>query len=150
MSSDAASPSFDWSRISVGTRIAGIGALVLLLAVFMSWVHVSVGPASSGVSGWSAFSLGKLAFLAAAVALAVLVLEQVRPDVALPVAPSLILTVCGGVGLFCAVWHILFVPDAGAFAEAVGVSVGRSLGVFVAALAAGALTYGGWRRMHEA
>ncbi len=149
MSSGAPSPSFDWSRLSFGTRVAGMGALVLLVSVFLSWVKVSVGPASSGASGWSSFSLAKLAFLAALIALVVIVLENVRPDIALPVAPSLILVACGGVGLFCSVWHILFVPSAGTFAEAVGVTVGRAFGVFVAALAAGALTYGGWRRMHE-
>lgn len=149
MSSDAASPSFDWSRLSFGTRVAGIGAVVLLISVFLSWVKVSVGPASSGVSGWSAFSLAKLAFVAAVIALVVIVLENVRPDIVLPVAPPLILVACGAVGLFCSVWHVLFVPSAGAFAEAVGVSVGRSFGVFIAALAAGALTYGGWRRMQE-
>jgi|1186.fasta_scaffold1252279_2 hypothetical protein len=150
MSSGAASPSFDWSRISLGTRIAGLGALVLVLAVFMSWVHVTVGDRSSGVSGWSAFALAKLAFLAAAVAIAVLVLEQVRPDVTLPLAPSLILAACGAVALLSTLYHLLFVPSAGAFAEAVGVSVGRSPGVVVATLAAGALAYGGWRRMQEA
>ena len=112
-------------------------------------MKVSVGPASSGVSGWSAFSLAKLAFLAAVIALVVIVLENVRPDIVLPVAPPLILVACGAVGLFCSVGHVLFVPSAGAFAEAVGVSVGRSFGVFIAALAAGALTYGGWRRMQE-
>ena len=110
---------------------------------------MSVGPSSTGASGWDAFSLAKLAFLAALIALVVIVLENVRPDIVLPVAPSLILVACGGVGLFCSVWHILFVPSAGAVAEAAGVSVGRAFGVFVAALAAGALTYGGWRRMHE-
>lgn len=149
MGSGAASPSFDWSRLSLATRIAGLGAVVLLVSVFLSWVKVSVGPVSHGARGWDAFSLAKLAFVAAVVALAVIVLENVRPDIVLPVAPSLILVACGAVGLVCAVWHILFVPSAGAFAEAVGVTVGRAFGVFVAAFGAAALTYGGWRRMQE-
>ena len=139
--------SFDWSRISLGTRIAGTGAIVLLLAVFTPWV--SVGPEANAVTGWSAFWLAKLAFLAAAVAIAVLVLEQVAPQVELPLDATRILLVCGGVGLFCTLWHLVFVPSAGTFAETVGVHVGRAFGVFLAAAAAGALTYGAWRRERE-
>ena len=133
----------------MSTRIAATGASVLLLAVFLSWVTVHVAETSRGVRGWDAFSLAKIAFLAALVALVVLVLENRRPDVALPVPPAQILVACGAVGLFCTGWHIPFVPSAGEFAAAVGVSVGRAFGVFVAAAGAGALTYGGWRRMQE-
>jgi hypothetical protein len=146
MSSDAASPSFDWSKISLSTRIAGAGAIVLLLSTFMSWVHVSAGPISASQSGWSADTLGKLAALAAIVAIAVLVIEQVRPDVTLPVHPALALVGCGAVGIFCALWRIIFVPDSGLS----GIDIGPSYGVFVALVAAGVLAYGGWRRMSEA
>ena len=75
-----------------------------------------------------------------------IVLEQVRPEVTLPVAPALALVICGGIGLFCALWRIIFVPDSGVS----GIDVGPSYGVFVAFIAAGVLTYGGWRRMNEA
>ena len=107
---------------------------------------MSAGPISASQSGWSAYSLGKLAALAGLVAIAVLVIEHARPDVALPVAPALALVVCGAIGLFCAVWRIIFVPDSGVS----GIDVGPSYGVFVALVAAGVLTYGGWRRMNEA
>jgi len=146
MSSNAATPSFDWSKVSTSTKIAGGGAILLLISAFMSWVHVSAGPISASQSGWSAYSLGKLAALAGLVAIAVLVIEHARPDVALPVAPALALVVCGAIGLFCAVWRIIFVPDSGVS----GIDVGPSYGVFVALVAAGVLTYGGWRRMNEA
>jgi hypothetical protein len=146
MSSSAASPSFDWSKISLSTRIAGGGAIVLLVSAFMNWVHVSAGPISASQSGWSAYTLGKLAALAAVVAIAVIVIEQVRPDVTLPVHPALALVGCGAVGIFCALWRIVFVPDSGVS----GIDVGPSYGVFVALVAAGVLAYGGWRRMSEA
>ncbi len=150
MGSNAASSSFDWSRLSHGTRIAAIGALVMVPAVFMPWVHVSVGATSEGARGWDAFRLAQLAFVAAVVALAVLVVEHVRPDVTLPVAPAVALTACGAVALAGAAWHLLFLPGTSAAAQGLPVEVGRSYGVFVATLAAGALTYGGWRRMQEA
>ena len=140
--------SFRWSRISLGTRIAGTGALVLLLAVFTPWV--SVGPEANAVTGWSAFWLAKLAFAAAVVAIVVLVLEQVQPQVELPVDATRILLACGAVGLVCTLWHVVFVPSAGVFAETVGVHVGRAFGVVLAAAAAAALTYGAWRRSREA
>ena len=56
MSPDAATPSFDWSKISLATRIAGGGAVVLLIASFLSWRHVSAGPLSASQSGWSAYT----------------------------------------------------------------------------------------------
>lgn len=145
MSSNAATPSFDWSKISLSTRIAGGGAIVLLISAFMSWVHVSAGPISASQSGWSAYTLGKLAALVALLAIAVLVIEQLRPDVTLPVHPALLLVGCGAIGLFCALWRIIFVPDSGVS----GIDVGPSYGVFVAFVAAAALTFGGWRRMNE-
>jgi hypothetical protein len=145
MSSDAATPSFDWSKISLATRIAGAGAIVLLIASFMAWVHVSAGPLSASQSGWSAYTLGKLAALAALVAIVVIVLEQVRPDVTLPVHPALALTACGGIGVFCALWRIIFVPNSGVS----GIDIGPSYGVFIALIGAGALAYGGYRRMQE-
>lgn len=148
MSSDAATPSFDWSRMSFATRVASVGAVVLLVSVFLEWVHVSAGPFSSGASGWSAFSLGKLAALAALVALVALGLEIFRPDVTLPFPTPLILVVCGAVGLFCSIYHVLFLPG-GDVPDGIGVDVGRSFGVFLAVIAAAALTYGGWRRMQE-
>ena len=82
MSSNAASPSFDWSKISLGTRIAGGGAIVLLIASFMTWRHATVGPISVSQSGWSAYTLGKLAALVALLAIAVLVLIALLVGVA--------------------------------------------------------------------
>jgi hypothetical protein len=145
MSSNAANPSFDWSKVSPATRIAGGGAIVLLISCFLSWRHVSAGPLSASQSGWSAYSFGKLAALAALVAIAVVVIEQVRPDITLPVHPALALVACGGIGVFCALWRILFVGDP----DVSGIDVSPSYGVFVALIAAGVLTYGGWRRMSE-
>ena len=145
MSSNAANPSFDWSKISLSTRIAGGGAIVLLLSTFLAWVHASAGPISVSQSGWSAYTLGKLAALAAIVAIGVIVIENVRPSVTLPVHPALALVGCGAIGIFCALWRIIFVPNSGVS----GIDVGPSYGVFVALIAAAALAYGGWRRMSE-
>jgi hypothetical protein len=145
MSSNAASPSFDWSKFSLGSRIAGGGAIVLLIASFMSWRHISAGPVSASQSGWSAYTLGKLAALVALLAIIVLVLEVMRPDVALPVAPSLALAGLGAIGIFCTLWRIAFVGDP----DLEGIDVSPSFGVFLALAGAIALLYGGYRRMQE-
>jgi hypothetical protein len=147
--SNAASSSLDWSRLSPGTRIAAVGALLLVPAVFMPWVQVSIGATSEGVRGWDAFRLAQLAFVAARVALLVLVLEQTRPDVTLPAPASVILTACGAIALAGGAWHLLFLPGTDAAGRGLPVEVGRAYGVFVAAAAAAALTYGGWRRRRE-
>ncbi len=145
MSSNAASPSFDWSKISLGTRIAGGGAIVLLIASFMSWRHLSAGPITVSQSGWSAYTFGKLAALVALLAIIVLVLEILRPDIALPVAPSLALAGLGLIGVLCTVWRIAFVGDP----DVSGIDVSPSFGVFLALAGAIALLYGGYRRMQE-
>ena len=150
MGSNAASSSLDWSRLSPGTRIAAVGALLIVPAVFMPWVEVSIGATSEGARGWDAFRLAQLAFVAALVALVVLVLEQTRPDVTLSVPAPVILTACGAIALAGAIWHLVFLPGTDAAARGLPIEVGRAYGVFVAVAAAAALTYGGWRRLQEA
>ena len=66
MSSNAATPSFDWSKISLGTRIAGGGAIGVFCAL---WRIAFVGdPDVSGVDVSPSFGV----FLALAGAIALL------------------------------------------------------------------------------
>ena len=145
MSSNAATPSFDWSKISLGTRIAGGGAIVLLIASFMTWRHATVGPISVSQSGWSAYTLGKLAALVALLAITVLVLEIFRSDITCPWRPRSRSPASVRSASFCALWRIAFVGDP----DVSGVDVSPSFGVFLALAGAIALLYGGYRRMQE-
>jgi hypothetical protein len=149
MSSDAVNPSFSWAGMSTATKISAISSIVLLVSCFLSWAKVSAGPISASISGWSAYSLAKLVALGALVAIVLIVLEQVKPDLALPVPATLVLLGIGAVSLLIAVFRVIVQPDGGLGDAGIGFDVGPAFGVFVAAIAAGGLTYGAWRRMSE-
>jgi hypothetical protein len=151
-------PQVDWSRISLGTKVAGIAAVVLLIAtLFFPWA--GVGPYSQ--SGTD-YALGWIAVLAALAIIAVIAIELFAPQVTLPAAPSLIIIALGAIAIFCTGWHVLFVADevsqVNDLAEAIndaggGANVdaeaGRKWGVFVAFLAAVGATVGGYLKLNE-
>ncbi len=147
MSSDAVNPSASWAGMSTATKICAVSSVVLLVSCFLSWVKVSAGPVSASGSGWEAYSLGKLVALAALISIVVIVLEQVKPDVTLPVPATLVLLGAGALSLLIAAFRIVLQPDGGF--GGLGVDVGPAFGVFVAAIAAAGLVYGAWRRMSE-
>jgi hypothetical protein len=162
MSSNPSSQ-FEWSRISLGNRVAGISAIVLLIATFLPWITVDFGPVSDSASGFGQFKLGKLAALCAVLIIAVIVIELFAPQVTLPVAPSLIVLGLGVLAVICVGWHVLFLPDGAselndALDDAVGDAaggvdlgggVGRGWGVFVAFVAAVGTAVGGYLKLSE-
>ena len=81
---------FDASSVKRSTWIAGGGAVVLLISTFFSWGSVDLGPVSVSISGWDTGALGKLTFLAALVAIILVVIDQMKVDVSqLPIPVSL-------------------------------------------------------------
>jgi hypothetical protein len=140
--------SFDPSTVSRPTWIAGGGALVLFISVFLSWYNVSVkGLAYSGGvgSGWSSVDAAKLVALLALIALAALVIELFVPTVTLPLPASLIVIGAGGLSVLLVLLKMVSHPDAPS-----PISVGLSYGIFVALIAAVATTVGGYLKMQEA
>jgi len=166
MSSNPSSQ-FEWSRISLGNRVAGISAIVLLIATFLPWITVDAGSlGSESGSGFGEFALGKLAALCAVLILVVIVIELFAPQVTLPVAPSLIVLGLGVLAILCVGWHVLFLPDEfdqlnaannelndalGDAAGGVDLSIegGRAWGVFVAFIASVGTAVGGYLKLSE-
>lgn len=149
MSTGPGARSFDLARLSTASKIAGGAAVVLLISTFLEWLHVSfAGIAGGGASGFSAYSFGKLTALAAAIVIALVVMEAMAVSVSLPLAPALIIVICGGLSVIFAGYHIFSTP-VDSISGIGGIDAGASFGVYLATLAAVAVTYGGWRKMHE-
>jgi hypothetical protein len=152
MSSSPGSSSFDASQVSRATWIAGGGALVLLISVFLSWykVEVNIGGfgASSGGSGWETTDLAKLVALLALAALVIIGIELFAKDVTLPFPTSLALIGIGGLSTLIVLLRIIDKPG-GDLADAAGFDISLSYGIFIALLAAIAVTVGGYLKMQE-
>jgi hypothetical protein len=128
------------SSVKRSTWIAGGGALVLLISTFFSWGSVDIGPLSISVSGWDTGALGKLTFLAALVALILVIVDQMKIDVSsLPIPVSLALIGAAGLGLLFVVLRFLFMPD----------GLGRAWGLYLAIIAAAVAVYGAWLKLQE-
>lgn len=150
MSSSSPNAADALGKASSGTKLAGGGALALLIAVFLPWVSISVkGFGGSSLSGWEAYGLGKLAALCAIVVLAALAIELFAPQTTLPFPPTLIALGAAGLGVLCVLYHVLFLGSDASGVEGLGVDVGRSWGMFVALIAAGTTAYGAFRRLSE-
>jgi hypothetical protein len=168
-SSPGGSGGFDFSKLSRGTQVAGVAAIILLISFFLPWTSFKVsilGQSDSTNWNGSEFLLGWLALLCAILVLVVIGLELFAPQVTLPAAPSLIILVLGAIAIFCTGWHVLFLPDeadqandlANALNEAAGdaagdagssFDAGRGWGVFVALIAAIGVTAGGYLRLNN-
>jgi hypothetical protein len=149
--------------MSRGSQVAGISAVVLLVATFLPWVSVEFGPLSESGSGFGEFALGKLAALCALLIIAVIAIETFAPQVTLPAAPSLIIIALGVLAIIFVGWHVLFLPDEfdqvnSAVDDALGdaggdlgldIDAGRAWGVFVAFIAAIGATVGGYLKLSE-
>src|SRR5262249_60428601 len=139
---------FDPATVSRGTWVAGIGALVLLISVFLEWYNASVsggfGGISVGGSGWDATDIAKLVALLALVALVLIRIELFATTVNLPYPASMILIGIGGLSTLLVLFKIIDKPDAPS-----PINVGLSYGIFVALLASIAVAVGGYLKMQE-
>src|SRR5215210_967337 len=140
----------DTSRLTTGDMIAGVGGIVLLIALFLPWYGVSVDvagfSASESGNGWEA--LGFIDILLFLIALATIAVVAARAAARLPaeVPGAVVLLGLGSLAVLLVLFRIVDipvddVPD--------GVDVSRRLGVFIALIGAGAVAYGGWRTNAE-
>jgi hypothetical protein len=146
------SQQFDPKMITRNTWIALAGAVILLISVFLSWYKLSVSAAgidfsaSATSSGWESGALGKLVALLALIAIVVLCLDLFASDsVNLPVSHSQICVVCGGLSILFVLIKFISKPDEG-FDQ---LDISLQWGIFVALIAAIALTVGAYLRMSE-
>jgi hypothetical protein len=125
--------SFDPASGPPSRWLAGGGALVLLISLFLDWF----GSGGYSQTGWDALDGDKLVGLFAIVALLLIGLELFDARISLPVEPSLVVLACGALSLMIIVLRFIDLS-------------GFKFGIYVAFLAAAALTVGGWLEQRDA
>lgn len=151
----AASPTtnFDTSRLRFGDMIAGVAGLVLFISLFIEWYSASVktgfgsiGNVSVGGNAWDALGLIPILLtLCALVAIGVAVMRALGNVPRLAITPGMAVLAAGALATLLVLFRILVVPDGGAASSGlVKVDFGRSIGIFLALLAALAMLVGGW------
>ena len=142
----------DTSKLSVGDQIAAVSGIVLLIALFLPWygVDVSVGgfSASESANAWEALDfVDILLFLIALVAIGVPVAKATgnMPD---DVPGPMVVLAAGGLAVLLVLFRLIDMPTPDL--EGTGIDFSRKFGIFLALIAAGGVTYGGWRSNEEA
>jgi hypothetical protein len=125
--------SFDPKTVPLSLWLAGGGALVLLVSLFLSWF----GTNGYTQTGWDAFDGDRLIALFALVAIALVGLDLFDAPLRLPVDPAVVLTACGGLSLFIVLLRLIDLSD-------------FKPGIYLAFVAAAALTAGGWLALRDA
>jgi hypothetical protein len=125
--------SFDPGSVPPARWLAGGGALVLLISLFLDWF----GSGGYSQTGWDALDGDKLVGLFAIVALLLIGLELFDARISLPIDPSLVVLACGALSLMIIVLRFIDLS-------------GFKFGIYVAFLAAAALTVGGWLEQRDA
>jgi len=141
----------DTSRLTTGDIIAGVGGIVLLIALFLPWYGVSVNIAgfSASESGTALEALGFIDILLFLIAVAAIALVAARAGGVLPAdMPSpVILLALGAFAVLLVLYRIIDIPVDGDVPDEVDLS--RKVGIFIALIGAAAVTYGGWRTNTE-
>src|SRR4051794_12158 len=151
---------FDANRLRFGDMIAGGGALVLFISLFLEWYTVEVkgfgganlGGASEGASGWKALGPGDIFLLLIVLAvIAILVIRGIGAATPqLPVPLSTIILGLGALATLYTLFRLIVIPH-GDVPDALedAVDFGRSIGVFLAFLSSIAIAAGGFLSARE-
>ena len=142
----------DTSRLTSGDISAGVGGIVLLVSLWLTWygVSVSVGgfSASEDASGWEVFStIDIILFLVAIAAIALVALKaagRLPADVPVPV----VLLALGALAVLLILFRLIDTPAPGDLPDEIDVS--RKIGLFIGLIGAAGIVYGGWRSNMEA
>lgn len=141
-------------RLSTGEKIAGGSAVLLFIFMFFDWFSVSFSSGnglvnvSAGGNAWEVFStIDVILLIVVLVALAVAVIRISDAIVEPSFSLNSVVAILGGIAVLLILYRIIDPPiDTGDFP---GVDVSRSIGVFLGLIAAGGITYGGYRAMQE-
>jgi hypothetical protein len=125
--------SFDPASVPSSRWLAGCGALVLLVSLFLNWF----GAGGYSETGWDAYGGDKLVGVFALVALVLIGLELFGARISLAVEPASIVLACGVLSLLIIMLRFIDLSD-------------FEYGIYVAFLAAAALTTGGWLEQRDA
>lgn len=135
-----------WGALAPEQRIAAIAAIALLVTMFLPWYDLQALNRKSGsINSHSISAFGDVSFVEAAVFLvaagviALLFARAERRDFHMPGSDGTIVMLAGGWATLL-IFYRVFSRPAGH-----GYPVGIQWGFFLAFVAAGALTYAGWR-----
>ena len=130
--------------------IAAGGGLLLIISLFLNWYKVSAEGAlvdiSVSASGWDALGfIDILLFVIGIGAIALAALRAFGMSDRVPIPTGFALLILGGIATLLVIFRLLVIPDA----DVDGIDIGRSIGVFVALIAALATLVGGWLSWNE-
>jgi hypothetical protein len=135
-----------WGALAPEQRIAAIAAVALLVTMFLPWYELqSLNPKTKAIDARSISAFGDVSFVEAAVFLvaagviALLFARAERRDFHMPGSDGAVVMAAGGWAALL-IFYRVFSRPAGH-----GYPVGIQWGFFLAFVAAGALTYAGWR-----
>jgi hypothetical protein len=135
-----------WGALEPEQRIAAVAAVALLVTMFFPWYELqSLNPKTHAIDSRSISAFGDVSFVEAAVflvaagVLALLFARAERRDFHMPGGDGPVVMVAGGWATLL-IFYRVFSRPAGH-----GYPVGIQWGFFLAFVAAGALTYAGWR-----
>lgn len=135
-----------WGALAPEQRIAGVAAVALLVTMFFPWYELqSLNRRTGAISSSSISAFGDVSFVEAAVFLvaagviALLFARAERKDFHMPGSDGAVVLVAGGWATLLIFYRVFSRPSGH------GYPVGIQWGFFLAFVAAGALTYAGWR-----
>jgi hypothetical protein len=135
-----------WGGLEPEQRLAGLAALGLLVTMFLPWYELqSLNRRSQAIYSHSISAFGDVSFVEAAVflvaagVLALLFARAERRDFHMPGSDGAVVMAGGGWATLLIFYRVFSRPDGH------GYPVGIQWGFFLAFVAAGLLTYAGWR-----
>ena len=131
---------FDASSVKRSTWVAGGGAIVLLLSTFFAWWKVSALGFSVNASGWDTGALGKLVFLMALIAIALVIVDHQKIELSwLPVQVPLVLMGASILAVLFVLMRFVDTPD----------HVDWAWGLYLALIASLVTAYGAFMKVQE-
>jgi hypothetical protein len=144
-------------RLSMGEKIAGASAVLLFLFMFFDWFSVDVSGGSGGFvatastsgSAWDALdNIPIFLLITIVVTLGVVGLRFVESAFEPAVPLGAVVAVLGAISVLLILYRIIDPPGSESV-PGLSIDVSPSLGIFLALIAAGGVTYGGYRAMQE-
>ncbi len=138
-----------WAAMSRERRLAAVAALALLVTMFTPWYGLqSLNRKTGAIYSHNINAFGDVSFVEAAIFLvaagviALLLARAEERNFSLPGGDGLIVAIAGGWAALLIFYRVFDRPAGN------GYPVGIEWGFFLAFVAAGALTYAGWRMRH--
>lgn len=127
----------DFSKLSKGDQMVAGGALVFLIAMFLPWFSIDVGPFSSSVNGWDYGFWGVLMLILLIAAAALVVLPAAGKSINAPAITVLALAAIAAVFVL-----LKFLIGESHFS--------RGFGIILAFIGAAIATFGGFTKFKAA